>query len=148
MTNVKLDRKVRKFMKAHPGKSYKEALIAVYDIREEKKRNRKVEQREKIQKEIVKLENKIKRLKQRLRKEEIGFSLCFRPNGFIVNGIEADLVDFGTYAYNEDHNEVRFCCGRRSRKILRKYGITRREYRVICERLEKELPFEVRGSFV
>ena len=79
---------------------------------------------------------------------EIATSLCW-AKVFIINGIDADVDDFGEkYDRGSDDDVEDYACGnmqftriQSTKEILEKYKITEIEYSEICYQLEVGLSF-------
>jgi len=65
---------------------------------------------------------------------------------FTINGIDADVSDFGYTVDMDSENAEEYACGDRqfvpqmpTDKVLEKYGINLKEYAEICEKLGSAL---------
>jgi hypothetical protein len=74
-------------------------------------------------------------------------SLCATCK-FVINGINADEEDFGEKYDRDTENAENYACGDMqftriapTKKVLKKYAITKDEYSQICGKLEDGLSF-------
>lgn len=78
---------------------------------------------------------------------EFGTSLCYTPT-FVINGVSADMDDFGDKYDRDPENAEDYACGDMqftrspsTADVLEKYSINETEYAEICGKLEEGLSF-------